>query len=304
MPTVYADSTVSAGACVNPGDAWGAPDGNFTDNTGATSWTATWGLGNPTGDLSTATDAQSLTIRAGIHASGGVSPSITQIRVLDGTTQLAVWTTGWTMTVPPTTGQDVGPLTWTAPASVDETNLRVEITTSGSGGGPNQRSVVVDAITLVYTLAPSATNVNAGNAPVAATGYDATVASTAVAVAGVATVAATAGGAGGSALASAGAAAATSTGYQPTISTITETTVDAGVASVAVAGQDAAITATSLAGVAAATSTAYGTTVSTSAGATAAAVTVVGLDASVDAVGVEVPSTFAYAQSAYVRVGR
>ena len=152
MATVYA---ISGGTgCTDPSNAFNAPNQVFTGDTGNTNWSATWTMGAPTGALSTTANAQSITIRCAKDSTTGNTPSITQIRVLDNGTQIAVDATGWDITSDKPNGQDVT-INWTATGSENLSTLQVEIATSGAGGPPSsRRSVQIDAIALDYTLAP------------------------------------------------------------------------------------------------------------------------------------------------------
>jgi len=118
---------------------YAGPDFTTGNNT---PWTHEWPMGDPSGNLSATANAQSITVYVQ-KTTHSTDPSVTSITVKDGTTTIASFTTGWTISGNTT----IGPLTWTGSGSIDETNINVEVVTTTGGGSPtNRASVRIDAI--------------------------------------------------------------------------------------------------------------------------------------------------------------
>jgi len=136
--TYYATSSVT-GNCTTPANATGAPDGTYTGDTGKTNWTHTWEIaGTPSG---TPSGTSTLTIRVRASGTGNGVPTVDSITVSEGGATHYTYST--VTDVNNSTSQDIQ-ITFSAPAS---NTIRVQLATTGNGGGPNANSVQVDGFT-------------------------------------------------------------------------------------------------------------------------------------------------------------
>lgn len=145
--TLYATSHIT-GSCLTPNNALGAPNAVFTTNSGNSSWTSRWAIGDPVDPLSTAN--ASVTVRMGKPSTGGGTPTVT-ITLYENGSSVAVLASGVSM--PDSTSTDLGPYTFAQSLISNRNNVEIEIAVSGNGGGPNQRTANVDSITVAFDTA-------------------------------------------------------------------------------------------------------------------------------------------------------
>lgn len=158
--TVYADSTIS-GTATNAQNAFGASDGVFTGDTGNTSWTQRWGMGNPTGGALSGTQTVTFIVR---KQSGTNNPTMTASLYQNGSLiqQILASTNVTSLTSQTVTA------TFTGSLITDPTNIEIEIATTAAGGsGAARAAVQVDSIALAY-VTDSAGNVAAVTATASA----------------------------------------------------------------------------------------------------------------------------------------
>ena len=143
--TLYLASGVSGNAAT-PDNAIGASDGVWTTNGGNDDWTHRWRFsGFPSGPVEFES-ALALGVLARKSASGGGDPEISAVRLYQDGAQIAEWTN---VTSPDANGGwREHSLSTSALSGLGDVD--VEIVTSGRGGGPNQRTVQIDAARLVF----------------------------------------------------------------------------------------------------------------------------------------------------------
>ena len=144
---LYANASIS-GACSTPANAHGTNDGTFTTDIDNTSWTHRWGFDNPTvnPDINTGINASlRLTVR---HQDGTGNPQIDSVALFDSTGQIAIVSTGWTITSA-SSQQITISIPWTSLTDTTGDSLEVQIVTTAAGGNPGSRSAAqVDEIRL------------------------------------------------------------------------------------------------------------------------------------------------------------
>lgn len=143
MTTVYLTGSVSGGAAT-PANAVGAPDGTFTTNTGDTSWTHRWGLGEPDLTGKELDGQQTLTLRVRRSGTGNGACEVTRVTLIQGSSSTDIFTGSH---VPPQNNSAGDDLVVNFDASVLDggEGIDVEVATTGAGGGPNQNSIQLDA---------------------------------------------------------------------------------------------------------------------------------------------------------------
>lgn len=143
--TLYVTSLTS-GSVTSSSNVQGAPNGTWTSDTGATSWTARFAMGNPVGNQANGT--HTITVRARKEAGQSGTPSITSINLYAlGVLLGSIGASPWNITS--TTGQDIAAaFANTLLSGVNLSNVEVEVVTTAAGGSPSARcSVQIDAIT-------------------------------------------------------------------------------------------------------------------------------------------------------------
>ena len=141
--TLYATGTpTSTGNCTNPANAHAAANNVWAGPTGTNSdWTHRWSMGDPTQNLTTAT--QTITVTARKNGTGGNDPTLT----------INLWENGslvssiGSATVTNTTSQSVVG-TFAGSVITNKNNVEIELVSNHGGGSPGGRyEVQVDAIT-------------------------------------------------------------------------------------------------------------------------------------------------------------
>ena len=146
--TLYATGSPISGSVSGSAAATGAPDGSFTSDTGNTNWTARWNLDDLVGTIAAA-QTVGVTIRVRKDSTGGNTPDVTGITLLDNGSTLGSDTTGWAITATGT-GTDITVNIPVTGIANNGANLQVEVSTSGAGGAPSsRRAVQLDAISVV-----------------------------------------------------------------------------------------------------------------------------------------------------------
>lgn len=136
--TYYATSSVS-GDADTPANALGAPNGTWTTDSGAESWTHRWQIaGSPS-----ATPSGTQGLRLTVRKDNSQNPTVDSITIYYGGSVHQTISTGWTVTA--TSSQNID-VSFSAPAG---NTIDVEIvTTAASGNPPSTRAAVqLDAIT-------------------------------------------------------------------------------------------------------------------------------------------------------------
>ena len=141
--TLYATSFVSGGVST-PARALGAPDGLYTTDTGNTNWIARWNLGTLAAGQNLS-GTQTIRIRFRRDADGGNAPTINSVDLYENGVLVNTWTG---IASPASTAAADRDFTFADTLVDGDSQLAVEINTTGSGGSPTvRRSVQLDAIT-------------------------------------------------------------------------------------------------------------------------------------------------------------
>jgi hypothetical protein len=135
---LYADSHIT-GNVSSPNNALNAPDGTFTTDSGNTSWTSRWSMGNPSAVVG---GTQTITVTYRKDAAGGGTPTITVNLYENGSLIRNIIATTDVLSEVSSTLQG----TFESTEISNEQNVEIEIVVSGNGGGPNGRGAQVDAI--------------------------------------------------------------------------------------------------------------------------------------------------------------
>lgn len=140
--TMYADSSIT-GTVTTPTAAIGAADLTFTTDTGNTSWTHRWSMGNPTaGDVANGTQTITVSGRKELLQTG--TPTLAANLYENGTLIGALFAA---TNVTSDVSQDIAGTF--SPASVSNlNNVEIELVCAAAGGAPGARtSVQIDSIT-------------------------------------------------------------------------------------------------------------------------------------------------------------
>lgn len=129
-----------AGTVSSPNNALDAPDGIFTTDTGNTDWTGRWGMGVPPGNLS---GTQNIIVRYRKDSAGGGTPSLSIFLYENGIQVRGIVASTDALSEDTTTVTGA----FSSIEITDIQNVEIEIVAVGNGGGPNGRSIQVDAIT-------------------------------------------------------------------------------------------------------------------------------------------------------------
>jgi hypothetical protein len=150
MTAHYADGEVVNNGCNTPANARGAPDANWTGNTGNQSWNCRWSIANPASPLAAgATHTVTAPVRK--SAGGGGDPSFS-LELYEGGTFVKFLHSGSLTT-------DSGTLqgTFTTEELSDPSGATLQVYIGCTAADPiltaNDRSIQVESITLDLTLA-------------------------------------------------------------------------------------------------------------------------------------------------------
>lgn len=143
--TLYANATLAQTSAVNPNNAWGASDGVYTGNTGNTSWSARYGMGDPVDTVLDTTQTVDVIVRR--SATGGNGTPTCTVELYESGTLIRALATNFAL------GTVDGPQTISTTFNGSEitsgANVEIRVVASGNGGGPNARTVQVDSITWI-----------------------------------------------------------------------------------------------------------------------------------------------------------
>lgn len=148
--TLYATSHL-AGTVATSANGLGAPNGTYTTDTAATSWTSRYAIGDPVGNL---LSTQTITVRVRKDSTNSGTPTAT-INLYENGTLVSALNTN--VNVTSATSQDIVG-TFAASAITNRNNIEIEVAVTAAGGGPSVRATVqLDSITLTANTDPSAT---------------------------------------------------------------------------------------------------------------------------------------------------
>jgi hypothetical protein len=138
--TLYATSLTS-GTVSSSGNALGAPNATWTSDTGTTSWTARFAIGDPTGG--TANGSHTVTVAARKVSGQSGTPVLNSVALYDASGTL-IATRTLSTNVTSTSGQNVvATFTESEVRSVANlADLQVQIATTAAGGNPSTRTPV------------------------------------------------------------------------------------------------------------------------------------------------------------------
>jgi hypothetical protein len=143
VSTLYFVSHVT-GSVSTPNNALGAPDGVFTTDTGATSWTSRWRLDTVAGSL-VPFGTQTLVLRLRKNTSGGGNPTVNSVVLYQsGSSVATIQSTSFAVTSD--TGENLS-ITFAGSLLSSLVDVDIQIATSTQGGGANARAVQIDAAT-------------------------------------------------------------------------------------------------------------------------------------------------------------